>query len=313
MQDIPDIGESGNRSEWEAEHIVDEALARRLIGRQFPQVASGRLRPLGEGWDHTVWLADGRWAFRFPRRAVILPGFGRANALLGQLAPLLPLAVPAPELLGEPDAGYPWPFTGAPLIPGDEPGRAGLTDGDRAALAVPLAEFLRALHDVDPGLGAGLLELDGNRRADMDVRVPWTRERLEELAARGLWHAPAAAGELLAAAQDLPASSARAIAHGDLHGRHLLIDRGRPSGVIDWDDICLADPAIDLMPYWGLLPPAARPRFLEVYGEAGEPQLIRARVLAVFLGATLALYGRERGMTWLEADAVASLDRVFSG
>jgi hypothetical protein len=55
--------------EWAAEVTVDEALARRLIGGQFPELELRSLSPLGQGWDMTVWLADGRWVFRFPRRA----------------------------------------------------------------------------------------------------------------------------------------------------------------------------------------------------------------------------------------------------
>ena len=292
--------------------MVDEYRARRLIGRQFPQVDCGSLRPLGEGWDHTVWLAGERWAFRFPRRAVVLPGFERANRVLGVLAPQLPVRVPAPELFGEPDGDWPWPFAGAELIPGREPAAAGLTGSDRAGLAAPLGEFLRALHDIDPAAGAGVLVADGNRRADMSVRVPWTRERIAALVSAGLWTAPPALEPLLESAERLPEAGRTAIAHGDLHGRHVLIEGGRLSGVIDWDDICLADPAIDLMLVWSLVPAEARPAFLQAYGPVTEAQLVRARLLAVFLAATLALYARERRMPWLEADAVASLDRVFS-
>ena len=55
-------------AEWSPEQVVDESLARRLIGSQFPQLAGAAIEPLGEGWDSTVWLVDGRWSFRFPRR-----------------------------------------------------------------------------------------------------------------------------------------------------------------------------------------------------------------------------------------------------
>lgn len=33
------------------------------------------LRLLAKGWDNEVWLADERWAFRFPRRAAAVEGF----------------------------------------------------------------------------------------------------------------------------------------------------------------------------------------------------------------------------------------------
>ena len=49
--------------EWSAEVTVDEPLARRLIAAQFPEVSLRELTLLGEGWDNTVWLVDGRWVF----------------------------------------------------------------------------------------------------------------------------------------------------------------------------------------------------------------------------------------------------------
>jgi hypothetical protein len=54
--------------EWTPEIVVDEALARRLLGEQFPELEPSELRLAGEGWDNTAWLVDGRFLFRFPRR-----------------------------------------------------------------------------------------------------------------------------------------------------------------------------------------------------------------------------------------------------
>ena len=49
-------------AEWSPEIVVDEALARRLLGEQFPELELRELRLLGEGWDNTAWLVDERWA-----------------------------------------------------------------------------------------------------------------------------------------------------------------------------------------------------------------------------------------------------------
>ena len=59
--------------EWAAEVTVDEALARRLIGAQFPELELASVRLLGQGWDMTVWLVDEQWVFRFPRREAVIP------------------------------------------------------------------------------------------------------------------------------------------------------------------------------------------------------------------------------------------------
>jgi aminoglycoside phosphotransferase (APT) family kinase protein len=304
--------------EWRPEVVVDAGWARRLIRTQFPEVEAGSLRLLGEGWDNTVWLVDERWVFRFPRREVVIPGFERELAVLPRLAERLPLPVPAPVFHGRPADGFPWPFSGAALLPGREVAVADLTDADRVREALPLARFLRALHALEPGDVGGdgsLLAVDANSRADMPTRVGLTADRLAEAERLGVWRAPDSVAETLAEARTLrPPSEPVSLAHGDLHIRHLLVGAdGRLSGVIDWIDVCRGDRGIDLGVYWSFVPPEGRAVFAAEYGPIAPDALMRARVLAVFLCATLAVYGREQGDAALERGAVAALDRSVAG
>ena len=66
-------------------------------------------------------------------------------------------------------------------------------------------------------------------------------------------------------------------------------------------------PEVDV---WSLLPPAGRADFIDEYGPLRDDQLLRARVLAVNLCAILALYGHHEGMTAVEREAFAGLDRA---
>jgi aminoglycoside phosphotransferase (APT) family kinase protein len=280
--------------EWAAEVVVDAALARRLVGGQFPAFADAPLELLSEGWDNTVWRSGG-WVFRFPRREVVVPGLRREIAVLPELE--LPLAVPRPELIGEPAHGFPFPWFGARFLPGREP--LGLSEAQRDRLGRPLGEFLRALHAHHPGQG---LPVDPIGRGDMAKRVPMLREWLAELG-------EPAPEEILAAALELPPPARGGLAHGDLHLRHLLVDEaGAPTAVIDWIDVCLGDPGIDLPLYWCLLTPAARDDFRAAY-PVTDDQRLRGRVLALFLCAILARYARNVGDRALEAEALAGLRR----
>jgi aminoglycoside phosphotransferase (APT) family kinase protein len=304
--------------EWRPEVVVDAGWARRLIGTQFPELELGSLRLLGEGWDNTVWLVDERWVFRFPRRAVAIPGFERELAVLPRLAERLPLPVPVPAFRGRPAEGFPWPFTGGPLVPGQAVAVADLTDADRVREARPLGRFLRALHALGPADvvdDPSLLAADPTRRADMAMRTRRTVDRLAEADRLGIWHAPIGVGEMLAGARSLPPpDDPGTLAHGDLHILHLLagVD-GRLSGVIDWGDVCRGDPGIDLGVYWSFVPPDGREGFVAEYGPIDPAALLRARVLAVFLSATLAVYAREQGHAALERGAVSALDRSMAG
>lgn len=299
--------------EWSAEVVVDADLARRLLG-QFPELELDSLRPVAEGWDAAVWLVDERWAFRFPRRAIAIPGVEREMALLPQLAPLLGLPIPSPVFLGHPADGYPWPFFGCAFLPGREAADAGLDDVGRVTLGRELVAFLRGLHAPEIGealSAADRLPIDPNRRAEMGWRVPRTREQLADVERLGLWQRPASVGRVLETAERLPTPEPAAVVHGDLHFRHLLVDdRGRLSGVIDWGDLCRADPALDLQLVWSFVPPPSRGAFLDAYGPVTDEQLLRARVLALFLCAALARYGHEEGMASIEREALGGLERA---
>jgi aminoglycoside phosphotransferase (APT) family kinase protein len=302
---------------WNPELVVDEALARALIGDRRPQLRDAPLRLLGEGWDSTVWLAGDEWLFRFPRREVVVPGFLREVEVLPRLAPALSLPVPVAEVRGEPDERFRWPWAGFRLLPGRELVDAGADDAARARHGRRLGRFLRALHDVDPATataGGQLLPVDPVRRADMPFRVGRTQEQLERLAALGLWRPPPALAELLERARSLPEPDELVVCHGDLHLRHLLVsDAGDLAGVIDWIDVCRADAAVDLLLYWGYLTPAGRDAFHEEYGPVGDDRLLRARVVTISIWGALAEYARDVGMERLGREAVAGLDRAVSG
>ncbi|MGH8893633.1 MAG: phosphotransferase, partial [Actinomycetes bacterium] len=93
-------GGSSPGPEWVAEHEVSPARAGQLVAEQFPELAGARVEALAEGWDNTVHVVAGTWAFRFPRRQVALAGVEREISLLPRLASLPPLPVPVPALVG---------------------------------------------------------------------------------------------------------------------------------------------------------------------------------------------------------------------
>jgi aminoglycoside phosphotransferase (APT) family kinase protein len=301
-------------AEWAPEIDLDEARVRTLIGGQFPGLSLTGLAPFAAGWDNALWATGQGIAFRFPRRAIAVPGVEREIAILPLLAPHLPLPIPVPEWIGRPTDDYPWPFFGARLLPGSEIADTRL-DTAREGFAVSLAAFLGALHE--PGLVAALgsgLARDPMGRADMTRRVPRTRERFEALASLGLWTAPSTALALLDEAAALRPSGEEALVHGDLNVRHVLVGPdGRPAAVIDWGDLAVADPSVDLALYWSQLDGPARAAFRDGYGARllTPARLLRARVLALFLDAALAAYAHDTGNDALLRTTLDGLERTL--
>ena len=288
---------------------MDSTLARRLLAEQFPDFADFPIRLLGSGWDNTVFGVGVEWVFRFPRRQVVLAGLEIEIDVLPDLAELLPVPIPVPEHIGVPSDAFPWPFFGARKLPGVELCDAPTTSRER--VASQLGRFLKRLHgrEVMQALSERLPE-NWTKRADMQLRVPLIVEKLALL--DGLWHAPSHVRASLDEALALPPPDPRAVCHGDLHFRHVLVEDDRVSGFIDWIDLCRGDPALDLQLVWSAFPPETRGEFFAEYGDVDDATLLRARAIALFLNAAILEFAHHEGLASVEVEALASLDRASS-
>jgi aminoglycoside phosphotransferase (APT) family kinase protein len=278
--------------EWAAEFAVTDDLARRLIETQFPTLAPIQMELLGAGYDNSAYEVNGEWVFRFPRRPMGVDLINVEIRVLPGLQEHLPLAIPAPTLAGRESEEFPYPFAGYQKIPGETGDRAGLSDEDRLRAAPVLGRFLRALHDapVDPGVDA---PEDTIRRSDMGYRVPWLRGRLERSAHLHDAGTVARVSEFLEIPEVSEAFEPEVWVHGDLYSRHLVFTDCQLAGVIDWGDVHLGDPALDLSIAYSFLPSEAREAFWAEYGEVDRATHWRARFKALLYGVILVEYGTD--------------------
>ena len=281
---------------WEAEVRVDAPLARALITSQFPALATLPMRAFGEGWDNVAYLLGERWIFRFPRRAISAALIETELRVLPEIAPLLPLPVPVPRFAGSSDEGFPWPFAGYELLRGDSLSRRPLDERAANRAAHGVGDFLRALHAIDPN-GVPGLDADRIGRLEHARCMPKAMERLRELVEAGVLDQVDAFERILE--ETAPPVSARepvVIAHGDLYGRHVLVDAGwHVCGVIDWGDVHRGDPAVDLAAAFEAFPPSAREAFVSAYGAVSGRTWATARYRALYHSAMVAQYGLRIG------------------
>jgi aminoglycoside phosphotransferase (APT) family kinase protein len=268
--------------DWNAVHSVDATLAARLVHAQFPELAGEAPVRVGHGWDNDVWRF-GAFAFRFPRRPEAVGLIAAETAVLPALR--VPLSIPVPTHLGAPTEAFPHPFVGVPFLEGETADR--VDPGVLPALAAPLGAFLGALHRSPPPTGLPECTTKSDRawrlrkthaRLPLLARTRWA-DRIAEIAAR--LEAP------------LPDDPRRAVCHGDLYLRHVLVRDGAAAGVIDWGDVRWGRPAMDLNVAYAVFEGPARAAFWDAYGPADAAIHAWARFYALHYGVLLTAYGAE--------------------
>jgi aminoglycoside phosphotransferase (APT) family kinase protein len=289
---------------WRAEREGSPALARRLVEAVAPELTGLPVEPFGAGWDNTAYLVGGRVVFRFPRRELAVPSLETELAALPLLAPLLPLSVPEPLHAGRGTDEYPWPYASYEVLRGEVVAERILSPAQLLANAAPLGRFLAALHGQprERWQRAGV-PADGLRRLDRETRVPLALEMLSQLQERGALRETKWMRRAIE--NSLPDSvGVDTLVHGDLDARHLLCDPGgRVTGVIDWGDLHLGDPGVDLAVARTFLPPAARDQFLAAYGEPSAASWGAARFRGLHNSLHVLDWALDTGARAMEAAA----------
>jgi aminoglycoside phosphotransferase (APT) family kinase protein len=305
------LGAPGDPPQWTAEREITPAEARGLITAQFPELANASVEAFGNGWDNTAYLIGGTYVFRFPRRTIAVELIEREVALLPLIAPSLPAPIPVPCFAGSPANGYPWPFAGYRHLDGTTvcalPDAAG---GE--ALARGLGAFVRALHAIDPSEAmARGLPPDQLGRLAHERRFAMARDRLAGLHARGIVEDPQPLLDEMREIAPRPGEGALRIVHGDLYARHVLVDEhGELSGVIDWGDMHLGDPALDLAVANLVLAAEHQPEFFAAYGPVDARTRARARYRAIYHALVVADYGMNINDAGLRHAGTCALSRI---
>ncbi|MGW7041543.1 aminoglycoside phosphotransferase family protein [Streptomyces avermitilis] len=237
---------------------IDAALVRRLVDTQFPQWGELSLELLDPaGSDHVIYRLGEELSVRLPRHGGAVGQARKEAEWLPRLAPHLPLAIPVPAGVGEPDSGYPWPWAVSHWLDGEVATAEALADSSEAA--VELAEFLTALQRFAPEdtqAGGALKDVAVRPLADRDHATRAAIAEVDDV------FDTAAMTELWDAALSAPGWDRRPVwFHGDFHTGNLLTVDGRLSAVIDFGELGIGDPARDLTISFTLMSAGSRVAF----------------------------------------------------
>lgn len=235
---------------------ITAALVRKLVDTQFPQWAALPLELLDPaGSDHVIYRLGEQLSVRLPRHGGAIRQAQKEFEWLPRLAPHLPLAIPVPVGVGEPDFGYPWRWAVSRWLEGEVATVEALADSSTAA--VQLAEFLTALQRFGP-------EYARESHADLTAQPLADRDHATRAAIAAVSDIfdPTAMTALWNEALNAPEWDRRPVwFHGDFHTGNLLTIDGRLSAVIDFGGLGIGDPACDLMIAFTLMSPISRAAF----------------------------------------------------
>jgi len=228
-------------------------LVRRLVASQHPQWTDLPIeRVVSAGTDNDMYRLGDELAVRLPRIGWAVDNVAKERKWLAILAPHLPLAVPLPVAIGDPEEDFPYPWSVVQWLAGEMATLDRLDDPVRAAL--DLAAFVRALQAVDPAGGPAHHRGLPVRLRDAQVRqgVAGLRGEVDGDAVLGAWNQVMRVPDY-----DGPPRWF----HGDLAYLNLLARGGSLCGVIDWGTCGVGDVAIEAIVAWSLFAPDARDAF----------------------------------------------------
>lgn len=237
---------------------TDASLVRRLLSAQFPRWADLPITAVpSAGTDNAIYRLGDHRAVRLPRIHWAAGQAEKEQRWLPALAPLLPLAIPHPLVLGEPGEGYPWRWSVQRWLAGENATIERLAAP--ADAAVELARFIIALHRIAPADGPPAGPGNFFRGVPLVLRDAPTRAAIAAL--QGLIDTDAVTAVWDSALRSPAWREPPVWVHGDLSSGNLLAMRGHLSAVIDFGCLGVGDPACDLIVAWSLFSGASREAF----------------------------------------------------
>lgn len=226
---------------------MDSKLCKKIIEKNFPQIQVDSIAQAIGGWASDVLEVNGELIFRLPVRPERERTTQKEINLLPELAEVLPVQIPNFEFIGEHNNKV---FVGYRKIPGVP---LASCDYGRGDLADQLAKIITEIHRF-PAHRATRLKVpkpDWRReyvefyRRVRSKAFPLMNEALQERAV-STWE------EFLENDDNFRFDPV--FIHRDLSGdQHILCDpkRTKITGIIDWEDASIGDPAIDFTGiYW---------------------------------------------------------------
>ena len=224
-----------------------------------------------QGWDSVTLLVNDEMIVRIARRPDVAERLGREARLLPALAKHVPLAIPHfTRVCADPAVTGGARLVAYPAIDGISLAEKGVPAGHEDASATQLALFLTVLHRFPVSVAVQLGATGGSAnewRQEYRAFYEEIRQHVFPLLSMDERAYTVALWEGFLGDDACFAFEPRLI-HRDLVPDHIFRNRdsGQLTGIIDWGDASIGDPAIDFSGLYCDISPAFSESILEQYG-----------------------------------------------
>lgn len=228
---------------------MDVGHCRRVIEREFPQIHVDKCVQLYGGWSSEVFEVNDELIFRFPKSTDTENRLQKEINLLPELAEALSVQIPHFDSIGRHRSKL---FVGYRKISGLPVARV-LPDHSYDDLSEQLAKVITEIHSFSADRAAKLRVLRINWQSEYSEFYQRTRKNALPLMGKTLQERAVSTWE--AFLNDPRNFQFEPVfIHRDLSGEaHILCDPDKMeiTGIIDWEDAAIGDPAIDFTGiYW---------------------------------------------------------------
>ena len=258
-------------------------LVQDLLIEQHPSLADQPISFLAEGWDNAQYRLGQDLLVRLPRRQKAVQLLENERRWLPELAPSLPLPIPAAVFSGAPSARFRWPWLIVPFLSGQDALNA--PPASSPQLAFQIAEFFLALHRSAPS--------DAPENPFRGVALRTRADNLRSAIERSALHADPLERVLSDALDADPYGGKPVWVHGDPHPGNIVVAGDRIVSFIDWGDITSGEPSSDLSSLWMMLDSADREVAFNLLGMDGQA-IRRSRGWALNFGMMLVVNSADR-------------------
>lgn len=217
------------------------------INKEFPDLKWREAKHNVEGWDHYVLILDDKYVFRFPRTEFYIKRL-HDEILFLQYLRKKKLGIPIPEYKFIAEKGK---FAGYSMLKGEEMTNKVLqrmSSKEKKSVAKKLGKFLSIMHQTPLNIakryGASILNHRKRYRNLVIDAKKYIKPRISQKNYILL-------ADFLKELKDYQKFPNYCFIHSDLYFRHIILDNKKNiSGIIDFSDRGVGDPALDFGELW---------------------------------------------------------------